>query len=143
MYFEDFVTDTVIIGWLRDPRDFCSRCVYGVGVGGRNQGVDARGCELISNLIPTSLSPDNPYISSYLSSLQCVSTVNLSSPEGSSGSYQAAGPALGLITEKGQWGIPVVVIESLLRFGLVCIVALTVVTGIQWGLEITGSVVRL
>lgn len=66
-----------------------------------------------------------------------------SSPEGSSGSYQAAGPALGLITEKGQWGIPVVVIESLLRFGLVCIVALTVVTGIQRGLEITGSVVRL
>ena len=27
-----------------------------------------------------------------------------SSPEGSSGSYRAAGPALGLITEKGQWG---------------------------------------
>ena len=86
MYFEDFVIDTVIIGWLRDPLGLLQQvCVWwgwgGAGwegaAGCRNQGVDARGCELISNLIPISLSPDDPNASSGLSSLQCVFAVNL------------------------------------------------------------------
>lgn len=86
MYFEDFVIDTVIIGWLRDPLGLLKQvCVWwgrgwgGVGGGGecRNQGVDARGYELISNLIPISLSPHDPHASSRLSSLQCVFAVNL------------------------------------------------------------------
>lgn len=72
-----------------------------------------------------------------------VFPLSSSSPEGSSGSYRAAGPALGLITEKVSGGIPVVMLELLLRFGLVCIVALTMVTGIQRGLEISGRVVKL
>lgn len=45
--------------------------------------------------------------------------------------------------KKVSGGIPVVMLELLLRFGLVCIVALTMVTGIQRGLEISGRVVKL
>lgn len=43
MYFEDFVTDTVVIGWLRDPPGLLQQvCVWGGG-GGQKSGSGCQG----------------------------------------------------------------------------------------------------